>query len=256
MPPSRRNGLFSLFVVAVAGTSLVHLSSHPGALAFCACPDSARSSGLRGQDRGHGNTLCARKSSVGGVAPDEAYRARIESLTTQLSGGGSYFPGFDARHRQGCSFQERPDWEAAVGRHYVLLTSASGEVCLGWAWLQEEREWWTLQQIWVHADHRKAGLAKLIIRYIESATRYPLQTRETPSELRLTALADVLAFYDKVGFKVLGGPVFAKEMSHSEPGFQDVHSASRIWVDEQADPQEARWSPTLRFHVLASSVEV
>jgi len=140
----------------------------------------------------------------------------------------------------GAEWIEDAAW--GVGRHYVLLVSRSDEGVSGWAWLDEEREWWTLQDIWVDPRSRGTGLGSYLVRYIESATQYPSRERHVPSELRLTALGPAEGFYEKLGYPRLGGCVFAKELLGTLAEFSEFHRSSRLF-----QPGEAR---SFRLHIV------
>merc|ERR1712008_571778 len=99
---------------------------------------------------------------------DQQYLEYYTSLVDHLKDQHSSHPGLDLM--RGASFGCQETWTA--GRHYLMLTSASGKEILGWAWFEEESDWWLLQYIWTSESRRRSGLANLMLRYIESAAQY------------------------------------------------------------------------------------
>lgn len=181
---------------------------------------------------------------------EEKYVACIRSLSSELDDASSPLPEF--LKRKGIQVGEQSSsW--SVGRHFLLLGSEPGKGVLGWAWFDEEPEWWNLQNIWVSAGFRRAGLGSYILRYIESATQFPRATRSTPNELRLTALGDAEEFYERIGFPRLGGVCFGKELTETTAEFETTHHASRLWRAGPGDDENVIPMPTpeFRLHVLS-----
>jgi len=155
---------------------------------------------------------------------DHQYLEYYTSLVEQLKDQHNSHPAFDLM--RGASFGRQEHW--SVGRHYLMLTSASGKDILAWAWFDEELDWWLLQHIWVSPSLRRAGLATRMLQYIESATQYSSSDSRASRELRLTSVAGAEGFYERAGFTLLSGSVYAKSMSASRPEFQEAHHASRF----------------------------
>jgi len=136
-----------------------------------------------------------------------------------------------------------------VGRHYMILADAAGRVT-AWAWVDEEAEWWHLQNVWVAHDRRGEGLGSHMMRYIESAHSFVAAQRGTPSELRLTALGPAIGFYEKLGLSRLGGSVvFSKPMSAAHAEFKSSHECSKVWRRKDGE-SFGFLCPEFRLHVV------
>jgi len=214
---------------------MLHLSPAPchGCMApWIGAVCRGRNLGAHVQHREHGLSHIARHDSSQRFVSDQTvaslddqqYLEYYTSLVEQLKRQQNSHPGLELM--PGASFGCQETW--SVGRHYLMLTSASGKEILGWAWFEEESNWWLLQHIWVSESRRRAGLASLMLRYIESASQFAPKDSPASKELRLTAIAGANGFYDRVGFTVLSGCVYAKSMSDSRTEFQEAHCASRF----------------------------
>ncbi|CAK0859228.1 unnamed protein product [Prorocentrum cordatum] len=171
----------------------------------------------------------------GGDLPPEQYRAYAEEVVDALYevDPACPLPTLLDALGPGAEWVTAAAW--GVGRHYVLLLDEPTGAVLAWAWLEEEAEWWTLQNIWVTQASRSAGLGRYLMRYIESATQYPGLRRQVAGDLRLTALGPAEGFYEKLGYPRLAGCVFSKEVPSTLEEFGEVHASSRLFQPVQAD---------------------
>ena len=94
------------------------------------------------------------RPSVSELSTCKAYRALIEDLARKLEDldPSSPLPRFLLDPDSSCSVQPH---RQSAGRHYMILTDLAGEVT-GWAWVDEEADWWHLQNVWISDEPKRA----------------------------------------------------------------------------------------------------